>query len=169
MPSCNENISVITAPINHNNIEALKMLNAKTFPVKYNQKFYDRVLATPSDLSMVAYFKETIIGAISCRIEEKHGVKQLYIMTLGVLAAYRRRNVGTFLLEKVISTIQTKPCYKDVKAIYLHVQINNDSAVAFYGKKDFHVEETLKDYYKHVTPSDCLVLRRHFTKAISLE
>jgi ribosomal protein S18 acetylase RimI-like enzyme len=158
-------IRIITAPVNRNNVEALRKLNASTFPVSYNQKFYDDVLNTPGSVTMLGYYKETIVAAICCRIEEKDGVKQIYIMTLCVLAAYRRRGVGSFLLDKALKAVQTAPELKDVKAMYLHVQTNNDAALEFYKKAGFNIEDTLKGYYKHIEPPDCHILRKHFDDA----
>lgn len=72
------------------------------------------------------------MGAICCRIEPpespgKHG--RLYIMTLGVLAAWRRRAVGSQLLHHVLASL---PRYPLVGEVYLHVQTNNQEAVGFY-------------------------------------
>ena len=46
-------------------------------------------------LPRIAYYQGFVIGAICCRIEPgEGGRKKLYIMTLGVLAAYRKRGIG---------------------------------------------------------------------------
>lgn len=37
--------------INENNIEQLRLLNDVTFPVKYNDKFYNSILATPPEFT----------------------------------------------------------------------------------------------------------------------
>jgi ribosomal protein S18 acetylase RimI-like enzyme len=47
-----------------------------------------------------------------------------------------------------------------VRKVYLHVQVNNDAAVAFYKKHGFQVVQTDKDYYKDVEPRDAFVLEK---------
>ena len=42
-----------------------------------------------------AYYGDTLVGSMCCRVEREKGKRpQLYIMTLGVLAAYRRLGIG---------------------------------------------------------------------------
>ena len=109
-------------------------------------------------MTKLAYFKDLMVGAIACRLEEKEpGQKKLYIMTLGVLASYRGRGIGTKLLEHVLANVGA---LGEVKSIYLNVQSNNDEAIAFYKKFGFSVTGTIENYYKRLDPSDCKVLER---------
>lgn len=41
-----------------------------------------------------AYFNDLVVGAVCCRVEVNNDQKKLYIMTLGVLAPYRRLGIG---------------------------------------------------------------------------
>ena len=41
-----------------------------------------------------AYFNDIVVGGVCCRVEMEGEQKRLYIMTLGVLAPYRRLGVG---------------------------------------------------------------------------
>ena len=77
-------------------------------------------------------------------------------MTLGVLAAYRKRGVASQLLEKVISATKD---YPELDQIFLHVQISNNDAIAFYTKHGFEQGEMLENYYKRIEPPHCYVLR----------
>jgi hypothetical protein len=45
-----------------------------------------------------AYFNDATVGAVCCRVESvpDQPYKALYMMTLGVLAPYRRNGLGTF-------------------------------------------------------------------------
>ena len=42
----------------------------------------------------VAYFNDLVVGGVCCRVEVEGDQKRLYIMTLGVLAPYRRLGIG---------------------------------------------------------------------------
>ena len=41
-----------------------------------------------------AYFNDIVVGGVCCRIETEGDQRRLYIMTLGVLAPYRRLGIG---------------------------------------------------------------------------
>lgn len=78
------------------------------------------------------YVDGVVVGAVCCRIEPPESPKgqdALYIMTLGVLAAWRRRAIGTQLLRRVLGCL---PRYPSVGQLYLHVQTNNEEAIGFY-------------------------------------
>jgi ribosomal protein S18 acetylase RimI-like enzyme len=47
-----------------------------------------------------------------------------------------------------------------VDEIYLHVQISNDVAVAFYERMGFSKGERIDDYYKRITPPHAFVLSK---------
>ncbi len=91
----------------------------------------------------------------------------MYIMTLGVLATYRHMGIGTqnlslslslpplllllltcpsgtVLLEYVLKVCKERP---HIKQVYLHVQVNNDTAIEFYKKFGFEVSDTLFSLY----------------------
>lgn len=78
------------------------------------------------------YVDGVVAGAVCCRIEPPEspdGHDALYIMTLGVLAAWRRRAIGTQLLLRLLDCL---PRYPSVGQLYLHVQTNNEEAIGFY-------------------------------------
>ena len=170
--------------INEANIEQLKVLNTSIFPVRYNPKFYNDILYLPEDLNKYAYYNGLMVGAICCRLEpiaapntavtaltttkteadlNKYSLEKdkVYIMTLGVFAAYRKLGIGSSLLNSIMKTISTEKKYENIKEIYLHVQTNNVEAIDFYTKKhDFEIKEKIENYYKRISPPDCFVLSK---------
>jgi len=142
--------------ITQHNIKQLKRLNQYIFPVSYNDKFYKDVLEV-GKLAKFAFFNDIVVGAVCCRVDVHDGVKRLYIMTLGCLAPYRRLGIGTVLLNHVFKVCETSDNYH---SIFLHVQINNDSAINFYKSFGFEIIETKSHYYKRIEPSDAYVLEK---------
>jgi ribosomal protein S18 acetylase RimI-like enzyme len=86
-------------------------------PVIYSEDFYNRLINF-SRYSQLAYLKDVLVGAISCKEELKDGVPVVYIMTITVLKPYRRYGIGSQLLAKaVLDCAQSKKIAK----MYLHV------------------------------------------------
>lgn len=91
------------------------------------------------------YFSDIMVGAICSRVEPHEGSTfkvtippcrstsiatfhyivmcsrlQVYIMTIGVLACYRRLGIGSRLLQEVLNACNENP---DCAEVYLHVQV----------------------------------------------
>jgi ribosomal protein S18 acetylase RimI-like enzyme len=83
-------------------------------------------------------------------------VKQrLYIMTLGVLAAYRGRTIGTQLIQTILDHYEEN----NVVEISLHVQISNEDAIQFYTKRfGFEKGPMVENYYRRIDPPHCYLL-----------
>jgi len=140
------------------NIKQLKRLNQVVFPVTYNDKFYKDVLEV-GELAKLAYFNDIVVGAVCCREDKTDGQRRLYIMTLGCLAPYRRLGIGSVMLKHVLQICENEGNFDN---IYLHVQVNNDGAIAFYDKFGFEIVEKKDNYYKRIEPADAYVLQKTF-------
>lgn len=82
-------------------------------------------------------------------------------MTLGVLAAYRGRTIGTQLIQSILDHYEANKDgeFKDVVEIALHVQISNDDAIKFYTTRfGFEQGEMVENYYKRIDPPHCYLL-----------
>jgi len=97
--------------VTEKNVEQLRKLNLAVFPVRYNDQFYsDLAASTTQAYTHLAYFNDILVGAICCRIEpQEHPEFKLYIMTIGVLAPYRRLGIGQQLLKQVRTTALPTP------------------------------------------------------------
>lgn len=120
---------------------------------------------------------EVFVGAVCCRVEQDpKGIAlslaakarlldvgpvpttKLYCMTLGVLAPYRGLGIGSDLVQSVLDEANKKA---SLTHMYLHVHTANEEAIKFYTERfGFHIAETIKDYYRRITPPDCHVLVR---------
>lgn len=52
-------------------------------------------------------------------------------------------------------------------SVFLHVQVNNESAIEFYKKFGFEIVETKQKYYKRIEPADAHVLQKTLSKKCS--
>ncbi|KAH7725193.1 acetyltransferaseGNAT family protein [Aphelenchoides avenae] len=155
-PRCVGRCDIALGDVTQHNIMQLKRLNQSVFPISYNEKFYKEVVGS-GELAKLAYFNDIVVGGVACRVDEKDGHKSLYIMTLGTLAPYRRFGIGTMLLKHVFSLCDKDP---QIKAVTLHVQTNNESAVEFYKNFGFTVVGTAQQYYKRIEPDDAFILEK---------
>lgn len=120
----------------------------------------------------------TVVGGIQCRIEQLpchpsrstssdnprtlSGVKSYcYIQTLGLLSTYRSKGIAAALLEVIIRTLCTEPCYAGTTSIYAHVWEEHEEALEWYIKRGFQVNEgVLKGYYRRLKPDGARVVWR---------
>ena len=49
--------------------------------------------------------------------------------------------------------------HPEIYEVFLHVQISNADAIAFYTKQGFEKGEMLENYYKRIEPPHCYVVR----------
>ncbi|KAG7098788.1 hypothetical protein E1B28_000695 [Marasmius oreades] len=143
-----------------NNIGTVRKLNSVLFPIKYTEKFYEGIINPQvEDFCKLVYYNDVPVGTICCRIESKDGEDNLYLMTMGVLAPYRTRGLGSQTLQQILTAASshTTPA---IKKIYLHVQISNGAAKRFYEKHGFKEVGIHKDYYKKIMPHHAWILEK---------
>jgi N-alpha-acetyltransferase 50 len=156
--------------ITKHNLKMVKRLNQVIFPVSYNDQFYNDILKA-GEMAKLAYYNDLAVGAVCCRLEVPPACtttptdgRRLYIMTLGCLAPYRRHKIGTLLLQHVLAL-----CQKDgFTAVTLHVQVNNEAALAFYKKFGFEIVGKSEQYYKRIEPADAFLLEKKMTPSPSI-
>jgi ribosomal protein S18 acetylase RimI-like enzyme len=90
------------------------------------------VAETPAD-------KPAIVGFCVTAHEEDWG----YIVTIDVLAAYRRQGVATALLREV----ERRLAANGTKEVALETATDNVSAIAFWQKHGYRTHEIRKGYY----------------------
>ena len=90
-------------------------------------------------------------------IKGMEGYNKLYIMTINVLAPYRRRGIGQKLLDYILDVAS-----KDDTIIeaYLHVQTSNDDAKQFYVRNGFEENGIVENYYKRIEPPHAYFLQK---------
>ncbi|CAE7660038.1 NAA50, partial [Symbiodinium microadriaticum] len=83
--------------VTEHNLQQLKTLNMVALPVRYSEKFYRDLLAnSPPEYLKFVFWNGFAIASVCSRLEnhpEHPDFKKIYIMTIGVIPAYRRRGV----------------------------------------------------------------------------
>ena len=175
--------------ITADNVEQLRKVNLSCFPVQYQETYYKDVVERKNEgLCKFAYWNGFVVGAACARVEtykleDSNGEtttteaaaaaaaeankphpkerQRLYIMTLGVLAAYRGRSIGTQLIQSILDYYEENKDGEltNVDEISLHVQISNDDAMNFYKTRfGFEQGEMVENYYKRIDPPHCYLL-----------
>ncbi|KAJ1856960.1 hypothetical protein LPJ57_007160 [Coemansia sp. RSA 486] len=149
----------------------VRNLNSVLFPVHYSGAFY-RSLLLPGQFAQLAFYNKLCVGTIACRKQplgfaeapvsaatNYHAPEpkyhEVYMMTLGVLAPYRRLGIGRLLLRNAIEFASKDPT---VRRVILHVQIDNDDALRFYHKSGFTTMRLVQRYYKNIEPPHAYLL-----------
>ena len=155
--------------VTDHNHATVRCINESIFPVIYADSFY-KDLAKSGQLAKLFLFRDLPVGAVACRLEpigtpataDRLHPRRMYIMTLGVLAAYRRLGIGTRMIDYVLKLCDKTP---SVTTVALHVQITNEAALTFYKRHGFEIVSTEEDYYRRLDPSTAYVLEKKIRDA----
>lgn len=157
----NSNERVSFALLTPNNLGTVRKLNSVLFPIKYTEKFYQDVLSPEvEDFCKLIYYNDIPVGTVCCRLENTDGRLELYIMTMGVLAPYRSRGLGSQSLKLVLANAGRRRGKAKIERVYLHVQVSNEEGKRFYERHGFVVGRVHADYYRKLQPRDAWVLEK---------
>ena len=126
-------------------------INLKTLPEHYSDYFYESLLSEFPESFLVAEIQGKTVGYIMCKTEygfsnfKKLGfVKKGHVVSIAVIDEYRKKGIGSALVEEVMKAIKGKKCDE----LYLEVRCSNDEGVRLYEKIDFIIKQRLKAYYR---------------------
>lgn len=109
------------------------------FPLSYLKQF----LKDPRFITLVAILENKIVGFIVGSIEFLRDKNVGHVYSIDVKPEYRRRGVGSCLLETIENILKKEGAEK----CYLEVSVNNITAIKFYLKHGYKFLEVLGDYY----------------------
>lgn len=142
-------------------VERLRVMDKYNFPVSYTEAYYSNLTnAGWHQFNLLAYYHELLVGSVTCRLEatDVEGVFRLYVMTIGVLAAYRRLGIGAKMMQQLLDNVAAEQ-QTAISEIALHVQVGSD-AFKFYEQFNFNVKGEVKEYYKDLDVRDALLLTK---------
>ncbi|KAJ7163589.1 acyl-CoA N-acyltransferase [Mycena crocata] len=164
------------ASLTPNNLGTVRKLNSVLFPIKYSEKFYqDILLPEVEDFCKLVYYNDVPVGTVCCRLENKDGQVSLYLMTMGILAPYRSRQLGSASLKLILDAaaahkpktdhkLDPKTEQPKISRVYLHVQTSNADAKRFYERHGFTQVGIHENYYKKIVPHDAWILEKRMTE-----
>lgn len=126
-------------------------INLKTLPEHYSDYFYESLLAELPEAFIVAEVGEKRVGYIMCKTEfgfsnfKKLGfVKKGHVVSIAVIEEYRRKGIGSVLVEESVNGIKLRNCDE----FHLEVRCSNGEAVRLYEKLGFVIRQQLNTYYR---------------------
>ena len=120
---------------------ALHKLDLACYPpgISYSKMMLRYFLQLPAAECLVAAEDSRIAGFILTKENPPLG----HIVTLDVAEAYRRRGVGSMLLNESERNL----AFRGVRTILLETAIDNAAAIAFWERHGYRIEATLQRYY----------------------
>ena len=134
-------MAVILRPYDPGDFAAVHRLDEACFPpgIAYSKMMLRYFLKLPSADGIVAEDAGKIVGFILT--EENPPLA--HIITLDVEESYRRQGVGSALLAESEQNLARR----GVRTILLETATGNEAAVAFWQRRGYRIEATLKRYY----------------------
>ena len=132
-------------------LERVMHINKTCLPENYTTYFYRDLYQRYPETFLVAESDGEIQGYILCRIEKgfsKIGrmlpVRLCHIVSIAVLADYRRMGMGSGLL---VEAMKQSVKHYDASECYLEVRVSNDAAIELYNKLEFIKVKRNYGYY----------------------
>lgn len=133
--------------VNINDITCLEHIGRNCLPIYYDQNYIRTFLNDKNYLLLKAIFNNFIVGFVFCKIEENN----IHILSIAVLEKYRRNNIGSELIKKIMSL------YNNF-TISLNVLETNLSAIKFYHKLGFSINKIIYNYYTTLNNKNALFM-----------
>ncbi|XP_061354596.1 histone acetyltransferase MCC1-like [Gastrolobium bilobum] len=153
-------------PLRPSDLDILEYIHGRLFPIRYESAFFQDVVNGRDIVSWGAVDSsrpngqsDELIGFVTTRIilakeseildvlgcdSAKSDQTLVYVLTLGVVEAYRDHGIATSLIGEVIKYASSIPT---CRAVYLHVISHNEPAINLYKKMSFKCVRKLQGFY----------------------
>jgi ribosomal-protein-alanine N-acetyltransferase len=134
-------MAVTLRPYEPHDFAALHKLDQSCFPqgIAYSRTTLHYFLNLPSADCLVALDGKRTVGFLLS--EDRPPLA--HIITLDVAATHRRTGIGSALLTECEKTWN----FRNIRHVLLETSIDNEGAVAFWQRRGYRIEATLKRYY----------------------
>jgi ribosomal protein S18 acetylase RimI-like enzyme len=107
--------------------------------IAYSRRELRQYIRFPGLECMVAEVKGKLVGFCLAASEDALG----YVITMDVLAEYRRHGIASALLESV----EQRLAARNVTEVWLETATDNDAAIAFWQRHGYRKQGVRKNYY----------------------
>lgn len=134
-------MSSLVVHIYHNRTVSEQDIESLFVPIFGSVYSYSSLL-NMSDHVWCAYTNDHLIGCILAK--ESRQATMLYVILFGIAKIYRSLGIGSHLLTMLIRYAEQEL----FQCIFLHTECSNLSAISFYQKFHFHIDQRLNNYYQ---------------------
>jgi ribosomal-protein-alanine N-acetyltransferase len=141
-------------PFHPSDLRTLYEIDQACFPpgVSYSREELARFVVRRDGKTWVAQEGQTILGFL---VGNREPGRVWHIVTIDVLERWRRRGVGTALMDAA----EDWAAAQGIKIIYLETAEDNLAAQAFYNQRGYGKYERLERYYEDDTAAWIMVKR----------
>ncbi|MCW4048460.1 MAG: ribosomal protein S18-alanine N-acetyltransferase [Candidatus Bathyarchaeota archaeon] len=126
------------------------------YPVPWTMNFFRIMAHTVQDLFLVVSLNDEVVGYAVGEVESRGGDRKTgHVMNLAVKESYRRRGIGTLLMDE----LERRFIEKGVGLAYLEVRESNVMAQSLYRHRGYVYLRKVGHYYGD---EDGLVLTKSF-------
>lgn len=133
-------------PYRESDLPLLHQMDCSCFPpgIAYSLEELGAFIRHPGAFTLVAEIRGEIIGFIVAHREKEH---LGHIVTLDIPVEWRRRQIGTLLMNKAEEWLERNAC----RMVYLEAAVDNHPAIRFYEKRDYQSCQRVEGYYSDGT------------------
>lgn len=141
-------------PVGRGHARQLSELHKSCFAKGWGHLEFESFFERAGVFAAIAYNDKTPVGFVLCWLIED----QCDLLSMGVLADYRRDGVGQMLLDYALDNAR----HMGAAHMVLEVNVNNVAAQQLYEAQGFEKFSVRKDYYSNAdgTRADAICLRK---------
>ena len=136
-------------------------IEKSSFEFPWSEEDFIRCLRQRNCIGMVAEYDECVVGFM---IYELHK-NQLHVLNFAVRPDFRRRAVGTQMVDKLIGKLSQQRRNR----VVLEIRETNLAAQLFFRRADFRAVSVLRDYYDDSTEDAYVTQYRYKAASKPLE